>query len=53
MNFTHFYEIFLQQGFYIITGLIVLSMQTLTRQDWTQLSLRNDVNNAKLSLKTR
>ena len=28
-------------------------MQTLTRQDWTQLSLRNNVYNAKLNVTTR
>ena len=28
-------------------------MQTLKKQDWTELSLRNNVYNAKLSLKTR
>ena len=28
-------------------------MQTRKRQDWAELSLRNNVYNAKLSLKTR
>ena len=28
-------------------------MQTLKKHDWTELSLRNNVYNAKLSLKTR
>ena len=37
------------KGVYSVTGLIGLSMQTLTRQDWTQPSLRNNVYNAKVN----
>ena len=41
------------KGFFIVAGLIGVSMQTLKKHDWTELSLRNNVYNAKLSLKTR
>ena len=41
------------KGVYSVTGLIGLSMQTLKKQDWTELSLRHNVYNAKLSVKTR
>ena len=41
------------RGFFIVACLMGLSMQTLKKQDWTELSLRNNVYNAKLSLKTR
>ena len=53
MNFTHFHQIFLQQGIFIVAGLIGVSKQTLKKHDWTELSLRNTAYNAKLSLKTR
>ena len=41
------------KGFFIVAGLMGLSMQTLKKQDWTELSLRHNVYNAKLSVKTR
>ena len=41
------------KGFFIVAGLMGLSMQTLKKQELTQLSLRNNVYNAKLSVKTR
>ena len=41
------------RGFFIVACLMGLSMQTLKKQDWTELSLRNNVYNAKLSLKPR
>ena len=36
-----------------VTGLMVLSMQTLKNLEWNEFSLRNYVYNAKLSLETR
>ena len=39
--------------FFSLTGRIGLSMQTLKKQDWTAFSKRNNVYNAKFSLKTR
>ena len=53
MNFTHFHEIFLQQGCFIVTGLMGLSMQTLRKQDWTEFSWRHNVYNTKFRLKAR
>ena len=53
MNFTHFHQIFLQQGIFHCSRSNRVSMQTLKKQDWTELSLRNNVYNAKLTLKTR
>ena len=37
----------------IETGLIGLSMQTLTSQNWTELSWRNNVYNVNFSAKLR
>ena len=53
MNFTHFHENILQQGLFNCNRPNGLSMQTLKKQDWTELSLRNNVYKAKLSVKTR
>ena len=41
------------KDFIIETGLIGLSMQTLKTQDWTELSWRNNVYNAKVNIRTR
>ena len=41
------------KGFFIVTGLMGLSKQTLTLQDWTECSWRNNVYNAKYSVKER
>ena len=51
MNFTHFQEDFLQQGFFFVTGLMGLIMQTLTKQGWTEVAWRNNVYNAKFKRK--
>ena len=53
MNFTHIHEIFLEQGCFIVTGLMGLSMQTLRKHDWTEFSWRNNVYKAKFSVKPR
>ena len=41
------------KGFLTLTGLMGLSMQTRTRQDWTELSCQNNAYNDKFSVKTR
>ena len=40
-------------GCFSLTGLKGLSMQTLKKQDWTEVSWRHNVDNAKFTLKTR
>ena len=40
------------KGFVIVAGLMGLSMQTLKKQDWTELSWRNNVHNAKVNIGT-
>ena len=39
--------------FFIVNSLMGLSMQTLKKQDWIEVSWRNNVYNAKFSVKTR
>ena len=39
------------KGDYIVTGLMFLSMQTLKKQDWTELSWQDYVYNAKFCVK--
>ena len=41
------------KGIFSVPGLMGLSMQALRKQDWTELSWRYNVYNAKLSLRTR
>ena len=41
------------KGFLTLTDLMGLSMQTRKKQHWTQLSLRNNMYNAKFSVTTR
>ena len=41
------------KGFFTVTGLFGLIMQTLNKKDWTDCSWRNNVYNAKFSVKTR
>jgi len=53
MNFTHFLEILLQQFVFIVSGLMEMSMQPLTKQEWTEFSLRNNVYNAKYNVEKR
>ena len=50
MNFTHIHEIFLQQGCFIVTGLMP---KYLRKQDWTEFSWRHNVHNTKFRLKAR
>ena len=40
-------------GFFNLTVIIGLRMQTVKKQDWTELSLQNNVYNAKVSFTTR
>ena len=40
-------------AFFTLTGLMGLSMQTLKKQDWTEVSLPNNDYNAKFNVKTR
>ena len=54
MNFTHFHEVLLQQGFFhFIPGIMGLSMQALTEQDWREWSWRKEVCTAKFNVKPR
>ena len=41
------------KGVFTVIGLMGLIVQTLKTQDWTKFSLRNNVYNAKFSVKTR
>ena len=41
------------KGVYIVPGLIGLSMQTLKKQDWTELLWRHNVYNAKVNIEAR
>ena len=53
---THVLEIFsptmLYAMLFTITGLMGLSMQTLKKQEWTEVSRRNNIYNAKFSVET-
>ena len=40
-------------GWFNLTSIIGLSMQTVKKQDWTEVSWRNNVDSAKFTLKTR
>ena len=42
-----------KKGWFIVAGLMGLSMETLRKQDWTESSWHNNVYNAKFSLITR
>ena len=53
MNITYFHETVLQQMFGNLTGLIGLSIHPLKKQDWTEVSWRNNVCTAKLNVKPR
>ena len=54
MNSTHFHDINIaRSAFLIADSLIGLSIQTMKYQDWTEVSWRNNVDNAKFSVKTR
>ena len=47
MNSTHFHEIYIAaSAFFIVASLMGLSMQTLKKQDWIEVSWRNNVDNA-------
>ena len=52
MNFTHFYEVFLQQGLFNCTRSNGPKYATTEKQDWTELSWRNKVYNAKVNIGT-
>ena len=53
INFTHFLDILQQQCFFIVTGLMGLSMLTVKKLEWKELSLRANVYNVKFSLEKR
>ena len=53
MNVNHFLDLSSKNGCLIVTGLKDLSMQTLKKQEWTELSWQNKVDNAKFSVETR
>ena len=54
MNISHFHEIHIApSAFLIVASLMGLSMQALKLQDWIEVSWRNNVYNAKFSVKTR
>jgi len=54
MKFTHFFEVLLQQFlFFIVTGLMGLSMQALKQQQLTEFFWRNNVYNPNSSEETR
>ena len=54
MNITHFHEIDIApSACFLVASLMGLSMQTLTYQDWIEVSWRNNVYYAKFSVKTR
>ena len=53
MNFTQLNEIFLQQWYFFVKGLMGLSMQILKNQNWTEFSWRNNVYTIKVNEKTR
>ena len=53
MNFTHFHQIFLQQGCLYCNWPNGPQYANTEKQDWTEESLRNNVYNATFSRKTR
>ena len=53
MNFTQFYEIFLQQGCLHYNWSNSPKYASTEKQDWTELSLRNNGYNARFSRKSR
>ena len=53
MNFTLFHELSCNNGGFIVTGLMGLSMETLKKQDWTECLWQNNVYNAIFSDNTR
>ena len=54
MNISHFHEIYIApSAFFFVASLIVLGIQTLKTQNWTEVSLRNNGDNAKFIVKTR
>ena len=50
MNFTQFYELFLQKVVFHCTRPNATRYATLKTQDWTEVSWRNNVYNAKFSV---
>ena len=53
MNITYFLEMVLQQMFGNVTCLFGLSIHPLKKQDWTEVSWRNNACAAKFNVKTR
>ena len=53
MNITYFHEMVLQQIFGNLTSLFGLSIHPLKKQDWTEVSWRNNACAAKFNVKTR
>ena len=50
MNSTHFFETFHQDCCFIVSDLMILSMQTLRKQEWTELSWQNTAYNTTVSV---
>ena len=53
MNFTHFHENILQQGRFNCNRPNGPKYANTEKQDWTELSLRNNIYNAKVNIGTR
>ena len=53
MKFTHFYEIVLQQGLFNCNRSNGPKYANTESQDWTELSKRNNIYNAKVNIGTR
>ena len=54
MNISHFHEIYIApRAFFFVASLMGLSMQTLTYQDWIEVSWENNVEHAKFIVKIR
>ena len=53
MTSTYFFAVFLQEFFFIVTGLMGLSMQALKQQQLTEFFWRNNVYNPNSSEETR
>ena len=53
MKFTHFHEIVVQQGLFNCNWSNGPKYGNTEKQDWTELSWRNNVYNAKVNIRTR
>ena len=54
MNFTQFHQSYIApSAFFFVNSLMVLGIQTLKTQHWTEVSWQNNADNAKFSVKAR